>query len=207
MSAPQELEEECDEHSILESLESAHCETLCALLEPLATDHKVTLCVNEEGIRVFGTKEAVEKASSEFKELLEEAGEGLSTLSGFRSFTDALKRRAGSQNPGEERQERLGAVLTQMPPARPLSPSVKPLQTEETSHPTDVHVHQFLMGTSSSRSFFVAEALSDFCLSCVRLGLLHVSCCYRAAALQEVRLLPHMWLRALLWELWSRGLA
>ena len=38
---PQELEEECDEHSILEFLESAHCETLCALLEPLATDHKV----------------------------------------------------------------------------------------------------------------------------------------------------------------------
>ena len=104
-----ELEEGCCEDVVLESLDTeADLETLQASLEPLAMDHNVTLCIEKShGLRVFGLKAAVKAASSELKELLEPDGGVL-----------ALEHRLKGRTLRNSESERIGVVLTQMPPER-----------------------------------------------------------------------------------------
>ena len=76
-------------------------ERLQASLEPLASDHNVTLCIDKNlGLRVFGIKAAVKAASTELKELLEPQG--------LLGLEDRLKRRCVLNTS----QERIGVVLT-----------------------------------------------------------------------------------------------
>ena len=104
-----ELEEGCCEDVVLESLDTeTDLETLQASLEPLAMDHNVTLCIEKShGLRVFGLKAAVKAASSELKELLEPDGGVL-----------ALEHRLKGRTLRNSESERIGVVLTQMPPER-----------------------------------------------------------------------------------------
>ncbi|CAE7530984.1 unnamed protein product [Symbiodinium sp. CCMP2592] len=104
-----ELEEECCEDVVLESLDTeTDLETLQASLEPLAMDHNVTLCIDKSlGLRVFGLKAAVKAASAELKELL-------APTQTFSSLEDRLR----SRSIRNSESERIGVVLTQMPPER-----------------------------------------------------------------------------------------
>ena len=104
-----ELEEECCEDVVLESLDTeTDLETLQASLEPLAMDYNVTLCIDKSlGLRVFGLKAGVKAASAELNELLE-------PTQGFSGLEDRLR----SRSIRNSESERIGVVLTQMPPER-----------------------------------------------------------------------------------------
>jgi len=104
-----ELEEECGEDVVLESLDTeTDLETLQASLEPLAMDYNVTLCIDKSlGLRVFGLKAGVKAASAELNELLE-------PTQGFSGLEDRLR----SRSIRNSESERIGVVLTQMPPER-----------------------------------------------------------------------------------------
>ena len=133
----EELQDQCCEQVVFESISDQDLENLPGLLEPLAMDHQVTVCVNASGLRVLGLRDRCGAACKELEALSQSLEEGL------------LRRNAQQAKEADASEERHGQVLMQIPPARDASQSSAKSTGSQEVPQQDLNIQQFVMGSSS----------------------------------------------------------